>query len=241
MTAAPGDLLTKPQPQDPIPDLAEFLVTANAISPTYWTQQVCQHFFGTDPISWVANEFCGDWEAIQQAAFAADTMSKYNTAYAAAVRQAVAALEPSWRGNAADSSRQYFAALTTALDTQAVALREIGEKVEGFAQAAYLQAQAIGNALQGVMDMVIILAVEWAAAAALSSTGIGAIPAVGIGALSALQITTMLTRWAKVVELTTETVTLAEGVYGGVLGQMAHATSIPIPALPTAAYDHPGV
>ncbi|WP_040793498.1 hypothetical protein [Nocardia paucivorans] len=240
MSAAPIEHLTKPEPKDPIPDLAEFLITANAISPTYWIQQVFQTFIGTDPIEWVADKWAGDWKAIQQAAFAIDNLSQYNKAYATAVTEALAEVESTWRGNAADGARQYFGQLTTALDAQAAALTEMSNKIEGFAQSSYLQAQALGNALQGLVDTAIILAVEWAAAAALSSTGIGAIPAVGIGALSALQITTLLARWGKVVELTTQTVTLAQGLYGALLGQMASTMSVELPPLPTINYDHPG-
>lgn len=229
MSPTPIEHLTKPEPKDPIPDLAEFLVTANAISPTYWVQQIFQAHLGTDPIEWVAGKWAGDWEAIQKAGFAIDNLSQYNKAYAIAVTEAVAEVEATWRGNAADGARQYFEELATALHAQAAALTEMANKVEGFAQSSYLQAQSLGNALQGLVDTAIILAVEWAAAAALSSTGVGAIPAVGIGALSALQITLLLTRWGKVVELTTQTVTLAQGLYGALLGQMASTLSVALP------------
>lgn len=78
MSPAPIEHLTKPEPKDPIPDLAEFLVTANAISPTYWVQQIFQTYLGTDPVEWVAGKWAGDREAIQKAAFAIDNLSQYN-------------------------------------------------------------------------------------------------------------------------------------------------------------------
>ncbi|MGW5436425.1 hypothetical protein [Nocardia asteroides] len=53
MTATPTERLTEPALEDPLNDQFEFLITSNAISPTYWACKWSETVLGTDPLKWV--------------------------------------------------------------------------------------------------------------------------------------------------------------------------------------------
>lgn len=57
-----------------------------------------------DPLSYTTNYLAGDWQAMQRAAKAIRSLSKYSGDYAREISSAVDETDGNWKGNAAQSS-----------------------------------------------------------------------------------------------------------------------------------------
>ncbi|WP_433755530.1 hypothetical protein [Nocardia sp. CA-135398] len=75
MTKTPSEYLAEPSLEDPLNDSFEFLITSNAISPTYWACKWCENVLGTDPLKWFTTKISGDWEALQKAGKAVENLA----------------------------------------------------------------------------------------------------------------------------------------------------------------------
>ncbi|QIS16424.1 hypothetical protein [Nocardia arthritidis] len=241
MSDKPIDQLAEPQSHDPVPDLVELFLNNNVYSPTYWVDQFIVQVIGKDPLGWATTEFAGDWAQMQKAGAAIRNLSKYSGSYESSIYAAVKDVDSSWRGNAADSARDYFGGLRDAISNQVGPLKNIAQDIDTFALSSYYAAQGISFLIQSIIDTAIIAVAEEAAAAAAASTGVGAIASVGLEAAVAYDMVKMVGLWNQVLTKYATFATAGETAVAAILDGVATVRSKDIPQLPSAGYHHPGV
>ncbi|MEV5838654.1 WXG100 family type VII secretion target [Nocardia sp. NPDC052112] len=240
MAEAPVAKLTEPEPEDPVSDKFEFLLTSNEISPTYWVQTWCKNVLGTDPLEWVSTKIAGDWEALQKAGKAVGNLAAYSSSYSDEIKSAAKAVDPHWDGNAASSAQAYFEKFADAVAGQVDSLQDISDEINSFALSAYFSAKALSDGAQTVLDMAAIAVIEWAAAEASSLTGVGLVATAALVAAATATTLKVIAEFGKLVETFTYAVIALEGIAGLIHAAVALIQSTDLPSLPTKTYDHPG-
>lgn len=242
MNARPVEALTTPEPEDPIPDLVELATNANLVSPAYWLNGVCKTLTGFDPIGTITNYVAGDWAAVDQAGIAIGNMAKYNADFGAAIEDAVKEFETSWRGNAADGSREYFQELVDGLNGQIEAIQGISDRIDSFAMESYLMAQTVSAIVQKMFDDAFLYFVFQAAAASLTSSVAGAPAGAAMQAAAALRALGVIKQGIAMHGQFGMWFAASEGALGAVEAGMNAVVDFPeIPGITAAeGYDHPG-
>lgn len=236
---SPSAELTAPTSSDPIPDLIENIVGfPQYISPSYWLGWAAEQVCGTNPWQWVADQYAGDWAAVQKAGAAVKNLAEFNTAYAGSINSAVATVKYDWQGNAADSAAEYFNGLVKVLQDQVSSLNSLGGQFDSMAIGMYESANAIKGLLETLTDLLIAIGIEAAAAAASSWTVIGPILA---GAAAAVTVTKAIGVWGQAIEVHNHVWTAVQGFTGVVAGLLGGLQGLDAHPLPAGAYDHAGV
>jgi hypothetical protein len=84
--ADPLDELIDPKVADPIPDKLENVLGASQyISPSYWLGEAMNLVIGTNPFQWAAEQFTGDWQAVQVAGKAVQSLAAFNEVFASRI------------------------------------------------------------------------------------------------------------------------------------------------------------
>ncbi|MGW6729500.1 WXG100 family type VII secretion target [Nocardia sp. NPDC055029] len=240
MTTAPAEHLTEPALEDPLSDKFEFLITSNAISPTYWACKWCENVLGTDPLKWVTTKISGDWEALQKAGKAVENLAAYSSAFSESVKTAATTVDATWDGNAATSAQDYFTKLTAAVSAQVGPLQEMADEINRFASSAYHISTAMSNSLQAVLDWGAIAVIEWAAVKVAGLSGVGIVATAALVAAATLTTLKVINEWNTLVQTFNTGYAALEGIAGVGFGVYAVVESAEMPVLPTANYDHPG-
>jgi hypothetical protein len=236
---SPSAELAAPTSSDPIPDLIENIVGfPQYISPSYWLGWAAEQVCGTNPWQWVADQYAGDWGAVQKAGAAVKNLAEFNTAYAGSINSAVTTVKYDWQGNAADSAAEYFNGLVKVLQDQVSSLNSLGGQFNSMAVGMYESANAIKGLLETLTDLLIAIGIEAAAAAASSWTVIGPILA---GAAAAVTVTKAIGVWGQAIEVHNHVWTAVQGFTGVVAGLLGGLQGLDAHPLPAGAYDHAGV
>jgi hypothetical protein len=240
MASSPGDLLTTPQPTDPVPDLVENILGASQyISISYWLGWAAQQVCGTNPWQWIAEQYAGDWKAVQAAGLALEQLGKFNTAFAKEIDEGAADLFPAhWQGNAAESAQQYFSTLTQAINDQVPDLEGMGGQFKTMAVGMYETANGIKGLWEFLLDLLIAIGLEAAAAAATSWTVIGPIIS---GAAAAATIAKAIGVWGQILEAHNHAWNAVQAFTGIMAGYLGGLDDLNRHALPAGSYDHPAV
>ncbi|MGN2641678.1 hypothetical protein ACTD5D_37045 [Nocardia takedensis] len=242
MTETPIEVLTDPVADDPVPDLVELATNANFVSPAYWLNGIVKTITGFDALTTITDYVAGDWDALQQAGIAIEKLAEYNTAYSGGVEAAVKEFDASWRGNAADNARTYFASVTDRLDQQVDPLQEIAESIKAFALSSYGLAQTISGLVQTLFDLAAMYAIKQATVAALSATVAGAPAAAAMQAAAALDAARMI---KTAIDIWSKLGLMFAGSEGAVAlmsaGVNTIANNADLPGVRSISYDHPGV
>ncbi|MEV4154544.1 WXG100 family type VII secretion target [Nocardia salmonicida] len=241
MTKTPSESLIEPALEDPLNDQFEFLVTSNAISPTYWACKWCENVLGTDPLKWVTTKISGDWEALQKAGKAVENLAAYSSAFSESIKSSATTVDGTWDGNAATSAQAYFTKLSAAVSAQVEPLKEMATEINRFASSAYHLSTAMSNTLQTVLDWGAIAVIEWAAAQASALTGVGLVATAALVAAATATTLRVVAEWGRLVETFNAGYVALEAIAGVGFGVTAVVESAEMPVLPTAGYDHPGV
>ncbi|GAB1691688.1 hypothetical protein [Krasilnikovia sp. M28-CT-15] len=239
MVVNPSDELTQPKGHDPVPDLAENIVGfTQYISVSYWLGWAAEHTLGLNPWQWVADQYAGDWKAIQEAGLAIQNLAEFNAAFAGSVKSGVQTVAYDWSGNAATAAAGYFTGLASVLDQQAPDLKALGQEFITMSTGMYEAANSIKGLMETLTDLLIAIGLEAAAAAASSWTLVGPVLA---GAAAAATITKAIGVWGQVMEVHNHVwnaVQAFTGLVAGYLGGLHGLDTVPLPA---GDYDHPGV
>ncbi|MDH6680567.1 uncharacterized protein YukE [Rhodococcus sp. LBL1] len=231
--------LKDPVASDPVPDLVEnILGAAQYMSPTYWFNEAAKMVCGTDPMAWIASQFAGDWEAVQRAGVAIESLGQFDSEYAQYIDRGVTGIPDYWRGDAADAASKYFTEYAAAIKNQSHDLAQVGEQFQQIAIGMYEAANAVKGLWQALFDWLIELGITFAAAMVTGPTGIGAV--VGMAAAAA-EIAAATAVWRRAVEVTGQAWDGAQGTIGLITGYASGLENIPIHELPRASYDHEGV
>lgn len=235
---APIDELTEPTADDPVPDLVEFVIGAgDLISPSWWVGTALQICGIPNPWAWAAQEFGGDWQAVQRAGIALGNLGDFGEAVASTTTGGSTAVQADWDGNAADAAARYFDGLATTLRDQAADVAAMGREFENLAIGMYEAANAIKSLLELLTDELLAVGLAAAASSPLAATGVGAV--VG-GAITAALAAKAATTWVKVLDAHNAAWTGAQGTIGVIAGYTSAWQDLDEHRLP-AAYDHPGV
>lgn len=237
--ADPLDELIDPKVADPIPDkLENVLGVSQYITPSYWLGEAMTLVIGKNPFQWAAEEFTGDWQAVQVAGKAVQTLGAFNEAFASTINSAVATVGYGWEGNARDAADEYFSGIGQVLRGQIGVLVQLGWQLDVTAFSVYETAGALKGMLEGLADLLIAIGIEMAATAASAATVIG--PLIG-GASIAFTASQAVAKWEAILGLTGtiwNAVQAFSGVVSGLLGEVSDTS---LPYLPSREYDHPAV
>jgi len=237
--AAPVDELTEPQPKDPVPDLVENIIGATQyISISYWLGWAAEQVTGTNPWQWIAEQYAGDWKAAQSAGEEIKNLGEFNTVAANNIGAGAETMFIDWQVNAANSANDYFSGLMKTLKDQAPDLESIGRGFETMAAGMYETANAIKGLWETLLDLLIAIGLEAAAAAASSWTVIGPILA---GAAAVATITKAIGVWGQILERHNHAWNAIQGLAGLIAGFLGGLDDLEKHALPASGYDHPGV
>ncbi|WP_206518050.1 hypothetical protein [Rhodococcus sp. X156] len=239
MTPQPVDELVPPVAHDPVPDLVEkILGVSDYVSPAYWLGWVAEQATGTNPWQWIADQYAGDWQAVQKAGKALENLGEFNTGYGVALRTGMSTLSGTWDGKAAGSASTYFTTLGDAVESQAPDLKAMGQELITMATGMYETANAISGLFATLLDLLIAAAAEAAATAATSWTGVGLVAG---GAALALTLAKATSVWRAVLDAHSAAWIACQGLVGVMAGYLGGLHDLDVHALPSAAYDHPGV
>jgi hypothetical protein len=240
VTAAPAAALTAPAATPPIPDLVNNVLGGKQyISPSYWLGWAMEKVCGVNPWDWLAEQVAGDWNAAAEAGEALKKLAEFNDRYATTITRAADTLVPGdWDGHAADQAKAYFTDLATTLHEQIGALKGVASQFHNLAAGMQEMAQALQSLFQDLLDWLIVIGISAAAAAASSWTIVGGVAggvATAASIFEAVKVWFMIldahdAAWAAVQAF----VGICAGYLGGLHGMDKHA-------LPSAAYNHPGV
>lgn len=237
--AAPVDELTEPQPRDPVPDLVENILGGTQyISISYWLGWAAEQVTGTNPWQWIAEQYAGDWKAAQSAGQAIKNLGEFNTVFASNINAGAVTMFTDWQGNAAAGAEAYFSGLTKTIKDQAPELESVGRGFETMATGMYETANAIKGLWETLLDLLIAIGLEAAAAAATSWTVIGPILA---GAAAIATITKAIGVWGQILEMHNHGWNAVQGFTGLIAGFLGGLADLDKHALPESGYDHPGV
>lgn len=238
MAESPSAKLVEPTSSDPVPDLLESVIgIAQYLSVSYWVGEAIELIFDVNPFEWVAQQYAGDYEEVQRAGVACEHLAEFNTAYAAAIKSGLTAVGAAWEGNAFDSASKYFTDLANTVEDQVSTLASMGSEFKQSAVGMYETANAIKGSLDLLMDLLIAIGIELAAAAASSWTVIGPILA---GAAAAATVTKALGVWGDVLQYHDIAWNAAQGLVGVMAGYLSTLGDLDKHALPEGNYDHHG-
>lgn len=238
MSESPAAALADPTSSDPVPDLLENVIgISQYISLSYWVGQAIDLFFDVNPFEWVAEQFAGDWEAVQKAGVALENLGEFSLDYSTAISSGLSTVAHDWQGNAADAANTYFSGLAGTVKEQESSLSSMAREFKQSAVGMYETANGIKGMLETLLDLLIAIGLELAAAAATSWTIIGPILS---GAAAAATITKALGVWGKMLEAHTWAWNAAQALVGVMAGYLSTLGDIEKHALPESNYDHPG-
>jgi hypothetical protein len=238
MAESPSTKLVEPTSSDPIPDLLENVIgIAQYLSVSYWVGEAIELVFDVNPFEWVAEQYAGDYEAVQRAGVACEHLGEFNTAFAGVIKSGLTTVDGGWDGNAFDSANKYFTDLANAVEDQTATLNSMGSEFKQAAVGMYETANAIKGALDTLMDLLIAIGLELAAAAASSWTVVGPILA---GAAAAATVAKALGVWGDVLQYHDIAWNAAQGLVGLMAGYLSTLGGLDKHALPEGNYDHPG-
>lgn len=237
--AAPVDELTEPQPRDPVPDLVENILGGTQyIGVSYWLGWAAERATGTNPWHWIAEQYAGNWEAAQSAGQAIKNLGEFNTVFVNSIDAAAVTVFADWQGNAANSAEDYFSGLAKTIKDQAPGLESIGREFETMAVGMYETANSIKGLWETLLDLLIAIGLEAAAAAASGWTIIGPILT---GAAAIATIAKAMGVWGRILEIHSYVWNAVQGFVGLVAGFLGGLHGMEKHVLPARGYDHPGI
>lgn len=229
-------MLTPPSPSEPIPDLAdEILSLPDYASPSHWMLIAFDTVFGFNPAEEAAKAVAGDWHGMAEAEDVFNKLTEFEQAVAKNIDDTTAQMFSGWTGEAAEAAQSYFAQLSSAMSQHAEAIDSLARQYHNTAYSVWAICKAMVSTLEMLADILIGLALELAATALLSETGVGLV--VG-GAIAAYLSFKANNTWMKVVDLQGKmmiAVTGFSGAAGGLVSTLRGLTEVPLPGAP---YDN---
>jgi len=215
----PSRTLTPPSAKEPIPDFVdEILSLPDYVSPSHWLLLVMDAIFGFNPAEQAAEWFAGDWHGVATSASAFRNLAAFEHDLSANLTAAMRDAKVSWEGNAAESAGKYFDGLTQAIGAHSAALTNLATQYDATAAGILGAGKATVSALETLADVLLDMAIDTAATAALSETGVAVV--IG-GAIDGYLAYKAVHTWQKVVDLHGKVIAAAEGLVGGITGEMA--------------------
>ncbi|MEV5613218.1 hypothetical protein [Streptomyces sp. NPDC052225] len=235
----PTSLLHAPSAPDELsqgPILDTFNDCSDLVSPTYWVTEAYNAVFGFNPLDEVVQWFAGDWESFAKCGNIWEQLGNAVAAVSENVESGNGTLDVTWDGRAADAAYKYFFDLAVKLDAVKDQFAKLKTEYDHLSHAAYSAAEAAKGYLGGIIDGLLITAIELSAGTLLSWTGAGAV--IGYG-LAALEVIKMLKLWSSVTGVLGDAQTIVNGAVGFIetVAATLYGTLSTFPEV--GYYDHP--
>jgi len=232
----PSRTLKPPVAREPIPDFVdEILSLPDYISPTHWLLMAMDLVLGFNPAEKAAEWVAGDWQGVATNASAFRNLAAFERELSTSVATSTRDAQANWEGNAAAAAGRYFHGLAESLDEHATALATLATQYDATALGVAGFGKAIVSAVEMLGDILFDIAVNSAAAAALSETGVAVV--IG-GAIDGYLAYKAVHKWMEIVDLHGKIIAAAEGLFGVVTGEMATLHGLTRTPVPGAAYDN---
>jgi hypothetical protein len=199
-----------PVPWEGIPEWIQILegFGGDLISPSWWSQKVCQVLFGTNPLTWLSEKVMGDFRAISTVGDAIKVLGEFYAQTHDILVRDTGILFHGWTGVAADSAQAYFRELNAMFGEQSGPYSRLGALYVEFAQSASFGATGLVQFWQIILDEITISVFEAVFGVAAAETG-----PVDVGILAVIELyKRMLEAHALVVMGCNEVIALIMGV-----------------------------
>lgn len=191
--------------------------------------------FGFNPAAQVATWFAGDWHGLATNASALENLSRFEHDLSDNVGRCLADVSQSWEGQAADAANQYFSNLVESLTGHAEALQRISTQYTATADGVWASAKAAVSGLEMLADILLDIALDLAATALLSETGVGLVAGSAIVGYLGVKATSI---WFKIIALHGKVFAATEGIVGIITGELSTLNGLTQTPIPGAAYDN---
>lgn len=210
-----SDLAGVPSTSAPVPDMVQWIIDKAGWLSISGNGLKIASLFGVDPVGDLTKAVAGDYGELAQAGHAVKALSTFEKSAASTMLAGWGAVQSDWTGNAADAAHTYFTNFANALVAHADKLDTLGDKYALLVQACAEAATALGTLLSTVVDRLLILIAEIAAAGCLASVpGINVI----IALVGAYQVFITREAIAKFIQVTTNVLYGIDGLLAAVTG-----------------------
>ncbi|RFS85685.1 WXG100 family type VII secretion target [Actinomadura spongiicola] len=221
---------------EPMPKALDIsLSITDFVSPSHWLLWAIDKICGVNPAEWLAQQLAGDWESISKFAGSLGHVGEFYTEYAKGLREGQATMLKSWDGNAADACDKYFTELANAIEKQVEPIQRIAGEIQSAAYGVWSLSKAAVSGLEALMDLAVMIAIEAAAAAAVSWTVVG--PSVAMAVIMA-QIGLAIQKWLKIIGYVGLAVAAVFTVVGLLVGGLAALCGLDSQPYPKGSYDN---
>lgn len=170
----PEDALVTPT-EMPEEDLIGKVLTTDWLSPSTLIAEVIELFFDWNYLDEVGKKLGGDWDRLYQVSEALNHLSGFVEGNSAHINFNMQHAALSWNGNASDAAAAFFTEMAHLLDDAAAQISTTSPEFETVANGIKSTASLLQGLFSQIMDVAIASAVCYAAGAATSWTGVGAI------------------------------------------------------------------
>lgn len=243
MTARQGDdpkkYLVKPEPFQGKGDIlnnpyANPASIFDAMSPSWWINEIIKIYCGRDIVGACAEFFAGDWDKIHKYGEALTNAGDASLAVGMNIAWGNSQLDPTWSGNAADAASVYFYKVSQAHSDLKNVLVKIGEQYKKAAESTWRAADVVAGLIRMAIDRFI-----WAAAIAGAGSLISGGTATAAGAgVAALVIKQGVEKWEKASVVMTTTATAMNGITAEIQGLTGDAGELKRLPMPQEGYKH---
>lgn len=209
----------------------------DALSPTYWINEVIKEITGRDVIGEAVAPVTGDWRSYARFGSALNQLGEFALALGLKVTEGTSAVDREWDGRAADAAHLYFQGLAEATAAQRPVLHDIRDQYYAATTAVWDYARGVGGLIGTICDAAIIAGIAAAAGTATFETGVG--PVVGYG-VAAWQTGRIVKAANDIITAYNVTYAAIDILKGNILSRInAPDGDLGGYPLPEQAYDHP--
>lgn len=210
----------------------------DALSPTYWINEVIKSTVGWDPIGKAAAVFTGDWEAFARFGSALGQLAAFSDALGVKIQRGANTADQDWDGNAADAAYMYFSHLATNTVSQRILLTDLQQQYYGATAGVWTAARGVGSAIGMATDAAIIAGVSAAAGTIMVKTVVAPIVGYAIAAWQVARIVDAVGDIVKWLDIAAAGIDTVAGTTQSLLNRPSDLERYP---LPESSYDHPAV
>ncbi|MFD0856796.1 hypothetical protein ACFQ07_31480 [Actinomadura adrarensis] len=228
---APAAKLVPPQPQQPMPDAVDKIISfSDYASLGHWAAWLIGKICGVNPAEWAGKLLAGDWESFSKFASALDHVAAFYQEYGAQLKDGSATMLKQWDGQAADACGGYFENFSSAVGRQVDPVRTVAADCRSVAFGSWSTAKAVVSGVEAFLDWVIAKAIV-----AASSWLLG--PQVGMAAILVI-VTEGLVKWLSIISKVGAMVAVVYGFIGLVAGSLGALHGLKSQPLPKTSYDN---
>lgn len=209
----------------------------DAMSPTYWINELIKELTGRDVIGEAVAPVTGDWGAYARFGSALNQLGEFALSLGQKITEGTSVVDREWDGRAADAAHLYFQGLAEATAAQRPVLHDVRDQYYAATTAVWDYARGVGSAISMICDAAIIAGISAAVGTATFETGIGPVVGYGVAAWQTSRIISAAGHIADALNLTYMTLDVINGnIMSRINAPDGDLGDYPVP---DQAYDHP--